>query len=108
MRGTRRRIVMDMDSLRETFLQSWFGMGYGRTMYQTGLRKGQVGYRRRLFQETLGMQEGFCQRWQRGHHPLQSRIFRDYVAVAEAEFERRFLPRIIHVPPKVAPIIKSR
>lgn len=103
MKSTKRRIVIDLGPFKKAVLLAQVGIGNDAIAERTRLSNSQINYRAHLYKEEMGFQHGLRVTWRKAEHPLLNRVLDDVSGILSLEFERKFLPRFIHVPPQVSP-----
>lgn len=108
MKRQKRKILMELEPFFQAVNAASFGVGYKAIAEQNGLTVGQVGYRLSTHKKEMKLPVSLIKRWRRGGHPMLQRILRDYSGIARIEFERKFLPRIVHPTMKPSPYKPKR
>lgn len=102
MRQQQRRIVMDLDTLREAVKMARQCLTSREISRVTGLSDSAIAYRLHLVKQVAHMDQTLRQQWRSGNDPLQQRFMRDYGAVMDADFNKQFLSQVIHLPMEAA------
>lgn len=102
MRKQQRRVLIDLEKMREAVWLARMCQTNTEISRLTGLSDGRITYRLRLYKDVARMEQTLRQRWRSGSDPLLIKFFEDYGAVMNADFNKQFLSQVIHVPMETA------
>lgn len=99
MKHTKRTIVIDSAQFAQVIHLASLGITTKEIAWRVGLSESQVSYRIGIHRLVVGLDEGLRHAWRWGNSPWFERVVNDTAAIAEKEFERKFLRQVVVINP---------